>query len=403
MMYSDKWHLSDAEFKELTEQLRFNYYKWDIYVNGALRLIPESIVISREDHNFIVHACETLSQILRRTESYIKNDRSLLKSLNIPDKVMALIAQEPESSYQLARYDFFLTEENRWQLSEFNEDVPGGFNDAIGVPRLLSKLVSRYANCRFSFERDLGTALLESISDQGPLGLVYATAYAEDLQHMLVLKKCFEARGQSCLLHSPSHLRQKRGRPFLGDSAVSTIIRFYPAEWFENIDNLNVWSKQLKNLKMFNPLYRLISQSKKIFAIMEQMPFLSPKERSLLSSLIPETYFFSTDQRKMLLAEKEKWVIKEAFGRMGDTVYIGRLMDQINWQKMVETACKRPEKFLIQKFFHVKTLGFSTQRLYPALGAYVINGKFGGYYSRASSKPILTHEAYYVPTLVEDS
>jgi hypothetical protein len=51
------------------------------------------------------------------------------RRLAIPDALHPLIA-ESGTALQLARYDLFPTEDGRWMVSEFNEDVPGGFNEA---------------------------------------------------------------------------------------------------------------------------------------------------------------------------------------------------------------------------------------------------------------------------------
>jgi hypothetical protein len=41
--------------------------------------------------------------------------------------------------------------------------------------------------------------------------------------------------------------------------------------------------------------------------------------------------------------------------------------------------------------------------MYPAVGAFVVNGRFAGYYSRVAPRPLITHEAYHVATLVRSA
>jgi len=402
-MISDPWNMSENTFNDILDDLRFKYYKWDVYVNGSLKIIPESIVLSPTEHDSIVQASESLSSILRAAELEIKKDTSLLARLGIPKKVIPLLKEEPESNTQLARYDFFLTRSGKWQLSEFNDDVPGGFNDAIGIPELLKQAVPRYSNGALSFNRSFADSFLSALPATDPVALMYATAYAEDLQHMLVLKMLLEKRGQECLMCSPTHLRSKNDKALINGRSISSIVRFYPGEWFEKLDNIKDWQKQIAGLKMYNPLTRLISQSKMIFSILKDSSLLTESDRKSVAPFLPDTHFFDKKDQQQLQGEKDDWVLKEAFGRMGDNVCVGKLLSQQNWNKALKAATKKEWKFLIQKFFDVKPLRFACGDLYPAIGAYVINGRFAGYYSRASAKPFLTHEAYYVPTLVKTS
>ena len=62
-----------------------------------------------------------------------------------------LIADERDRPLQLARYDLFPTPEGGWAVSEFNEDVPGGFNEVVAAPRLLGEL---HPGCQFPGDFD---------------------------------------------------------------------------------------------------------------------------------------------------------------------------------------------------------------------------------------------------------
>jgi hypothetical protein len=74
-----------------------------------------------------------------------------------------------------------------------------------------------------------------------------------------------------------------------------------------------------------------------------------------------------------------------------------------DWNRALDEAAKRPRDFLMQERFDVSPLAFNEGPLYPALGAFLVNGRFAGYYSRAAAKPLITHEAYHVATIVENT
>jgi hypothetical protein len=98
--------------------------------------------------------------------------------------------------------------------------------------------------------------------------------------------------------------------------------------------------------------------------------------------------------------EQTRWVLKRAFGRMGDSVVIGALATPLEWNQTIAEALRAPGDWCAQERFVVSPLTFETGTLYPAVGAFVVNGRFAGYYSRAARRPLITHEAFHVATLV---
>jgi hypothetical protein len=86
---------------------------------------------------------------------------------------------------------------------------------------------------------------------------------------------------------------------------------------------------------------------------------------------------------------------------MGDSVVIGALVTDAVWAAALAEAVRAPAEFCIQERFDVPPLPFEAGVLYPAVGAFLVNGRFAGYYSRVAPQPLITHEAFHVATLVE--
>src|SRR5690606_14109340 len=99
--------------------------------------------------------------------------------------------------------------------------------------------------------------------------------------------------------------------------------------------------------------------------------------------------------------EPGRWVIKRAFGRMGDSVVIGALSTAAEWNAALAEASAAPRAFCIQERFAATPLDFEAGPLFPAIGAFLVNGRFAGYYSRAAPRPLIAHEALHVATLVQ--
>jgi glutathionylspermidine synthase len=391
------WGVSAAEFRELLRRLRFDHFKWDAYACGRCLIVPEAMVLTRDEHRRVVATVEAISRALGRLEERIRREPELLAALGIPQPLSSLIAEEEECPLQLARYDLFPTGDGRWMISEFNEDVPGGFNEAAGLPRLLGGVPSGR-----SFEGDLARAVAEAF-DEKRVALMFATGYSEDLQHMLLVERWLREKGCETRLCSPAHLSGRFGRPTISGWPFDAAFRFYPGEWIPLLPNLRTWRRLGPGLRMMNPLRRLIRQSKKVFALWREQPVLDPDDRRLLDEHTPASRRFSRELLPELEATPSRWVIKHAFGRMGDTVVMGSLVGPSQWSDALREAVSRPENYLVQECFPVAPLQFEAGLLYPTIGAYVVNGRFAGYYSRAAASPFLNHEAYHVATLVEDS
>ncbi len=364
-------------------------------------MMPESIVLTQQEHQTIVGLTERLATILRRLERQVRKDPAALQQLGIPPEVGQLIQQEVDSPLQLARYDFFPTPSGGWAVSEFNEDVPGGFNEIIAAPQLLPPF-----HPGLEFVDRFSQALLSAVQSEGPVALMYATGYSEDLQHMLALQALLKERGQESVLCSPRHLhRTWRGLTIAGQS-IASAIRFYPGEWFPLLENRRDWGYSVQRLPMLNPLCRLISQSKSIFAIWEEPGLVGKDDLEFLHSVAPRTLQMNAVTRDPNYGQQvrqfpRQWVLKQNFGRMGENVVMGRLATEDDWRSTLAIADKHADDFIAQECFHVAPLMFSDGPLYPAIGAFVINGQFAGYYSRVAKEPFLTHEATYVPTVID--
>jgi glutathionylspermidine synthase len=390
------WGISPEARAELLRELRFQHFKWDTYACGGCLVLDEAMVLSRRAHEEVVAIVEALHRGLGRFERRVREDREALRRLAIPDALHPLIAAEEEETLQLARYDLFPTEDGRWMVSEFNEDVPGGFNEAAGIPELLGE-----PGGGLQWEGDLRGSFVDAFRDHPSVALLYATAFSEDLQHMLILERWLAAAGHRTVLASPAHLeRGWRGPRVLGER-IDAAFRFYPAEWMPRLPNLRTWLRLGPRLPMMNPVHRLVRQSKGMFGLWAEERYLDPADRELLARHCPLTMPFEPAEAGRIREERERWVLKRAFGRMGDSVVIGALCSEATWAAAIGTAAASPGDFCVQERFAVRPLEFGAGSLFPAVGAFLVNGRFAGYYSRAAARPLITHEAYHVATLVK--
>lgn len=389
--------LDAPSFDALVEDLRFRFHKWDAYLSGTLRVLPDALLLSRAEHDDAVACCLAVNRALERVVSRLRDDPAVLERLAIPRKVHDLIRGEVEHPYQIARYDLIPTESG-WMIPEFNEDAPGGFNESVAGNALFPAALAsgRVAG-------DFAQAFLDGMPKGRRCGLIYATGYAEDLQHMLVLADLLRSRGVEAILGSPDQLScGPFGRPRLQGVGVDWILRFFPGEWYAHLADLRAWQRAVRRVPVVNPIGRLLRQSKGLYALWREDPRIDEADRAVLNRYTPHTAFFSHDAVPELMARREDWVLKQTFGRMGDAVVIGRRLSGEDWRKAIAEALKRPGDHIIQRAFTPLSYPSAIAGAqFPALGVYLINGAFAGYYSRSDETGFTTHEAHYVVTAVE--
>jgi hypothetical protein len=391
----ESWPIDPSEFQNFLKSLRFKYFKWDAKACGRCLILPESIVLTPGEHEDAVRISEKFGEILERLEQAIIQRTDILVQLGIPAPVIPLLQSAQPVDLQLARYDLFLTVDGRWMISEFNEDVPGGFNEAQGIPDMLGAHLPGV-----SFAGDLRQAVIRALAPFKHVALLFATAYAEDLQHMLIIERWLQEAGHETSLASPAHLDVSWRRAKIFGRTIDAAVRYYPGEWFQHLPNRDAWEKSLPRLPMMNPLRRLIRQSKRLYAFWRDPELLNAVDRAFIEAHTPRTVPF-----EMLSdwGDRSNWVLKRAFGRMGDAVVMGSLVSEEAWAKAIAEAAKNPTEWLMQEKFEVASLDLHERLLFPGLGVYLVNKKFAGYYSRAAFRPFIDYEAYHVATVVEPS
>jgi glutathionylspermidine synthase len=390
------WPIDERHLGEVLRALSFDYLKWDLYLNGTCRVLPESIVLSRETHAQLVRATEAFTALMRRFENRVRRDPDVLEALGIAAALAPLIAAESPREPAFGRADFFLTPAGDWVLSEFNEDAPGGFNEAAGIPALLD-------DAMLGGQRTgaLPAALCGAFADCDAVGLVLATAFSEDLQHCALLEKWLRGAGHATARGAPDHLRCGLRGVRLGARPIEGLFRFYPGEWLRLLPDLTHWIKALPRLSVLNAPVRLLTQSKRCFGLWQRDDGLDADERSLVARYCPPTGYFDPAQVERYRGEREGLVLKRAFGRMGDAVLIGALASPKDWDEALAIAARQPREFAVQRRFVVAPLHFAAGTMYPTVGVYTVNGRFAGYYSRVAAQPFITHEAYHVATVLE--
>lgn len=154
-----------------------------------------------------------------------------------------------------------------------------------------------------------------------------------------------------------------------------------------------------------NPLYRLIRQSKRVTWLMHRHgeELLGRRDAEAFRRNTPESFEIDSDSLAWARANPEEWVVKRAFGRMGDAVFMGCLTSADDWAKTLTEAGAEAPIHTLQRKFPLQTLSLAGEDYFPTLGVYLVNGEFAGYYSRVAPTPMIDHAAFHVATVVRPS
>ncbi len=390
-----RWPLAEPAYRDLVRDLALRYHKWDATVNDRCRILPESIVLDRPTHARLVQAAESFAAAIRRFEARTWREPDVAERLGLDSALRPLLTASSPRESAFCRADFFRTRDGAWRISEFNEDVPGGFNEAVGVAELVDE-----TTLGGRAEGALKQQLTDAFDDCDRIGLVFATAFSEDLQHCALLARWLEEAGHDTVLASPEQLRWRRG-PSLDNRSVDGVFRFFPGESMAFLTNRETWVRALPRLRLMNPPLRLLAQSKRSFALWLADETAEQADRALFREWLPHTECYDPVREADVCAERERWVLKRAFGRMGDAVLMGALAKPDTWAAALAVARVCPDEFALQERFDVAPLPFEAGVMYPTIGVYTVNGRFAGYYSRVAPQPFITSEAYHVATVVE--
>jgi len=392
--------LPPAIARSIRRRAIFECCKWDPQVEDVSTISDVPIVLDAEAWQELVVSAERLATETAAAEEELRQRPELHDTLGLPRSIRRLFSRAPRheacSAPRLIRFDFHHTDAG-WRISEANTDVPGGLNEASGLP----KLVAPYLQGTQSAGDVAGCyagATLASLPPGAHVALMHATAYADDRQVMTYLAGCLQQRGARVSLVSPAHLRWRDGRAALdtawASGGVDAVLRFYPAEWMDNLPAVCGWPSYFEQTStpVSNPASALLTQSKRFPLTWDALRTQVPTWRTLL----PET----RDPRDVRWQGSDDWVLKPALGRVGEDVAIAGVTSAKDMTAIARSVRRQPSHWVAQRRFAATPMQVGDATYYPGVGVYTVNGRVAGAYGRIAERPLIDARARDAAVLI---
>ncbi|MBV9945725.1 MAG: glutathionylspermidine synthase family protein [Myxococcales bacterium] len=390
----------------LARELVRRFLVWDAFVAGRRRVDVHPLVLSAELHTSAASTAEAAVKAVGGVADFAHADAAERSRYGLAPDVLSLAAASRGAGddASLMRVDLLLGESGRWQVCEINADCPGGHNEALGLPRL-----ARAAG--FARGVDPTHVVAEAVArlrglagSGGAVALVHATAYAEDLQVCALIGRELERGGTRAIRCSPAALALCGGQLCVQGEPVTALYRYFPAEWMTGHRSVEAIARAIESghLRTLSSFAHVFTQSK--LALARAWELAGSNGRDDTRQLIPETHEVGSVPRVELVSNRAGWVIKRAMGRVGDEVFVGALADDSAWCVLVDEVLARSsagEPWVAQRFVTQRPVPTPWGDRLVTLGAYVLDGRFVGYFARVTEVSHASHDALCVPVFAE--
>jgi len=389
-----------AVVRSIRRRAIFECCKWDPQVEDVSTIADVPIVLDAESWTTLVGHAERLAAEVVAAEEELRQRPELHEILGLPRTVRRALARadwrEPACGVRFIRFDFHHTDAG-WVISEANTDVPGGLNEASGLPRLVAPHVSG-TRAAGDVAAGYASAVLAALPERAHVALVHATAYSDDRQVMTYVARSLEQRGARVALVSPAHLRWTHGRASLEtdwmSGVVDAVLRFYPGEWMPNLPGACGWTSYFGSTvtPVSNPATALLTQSKRFPLTWDRLRTPLPAWRALL----PDT----RDPRDVPWQGSVDWVLKPALGRVGEDVAIAGVTPGPDSTRIARDVSRHPSHWIAQRRFAATPLAVGGTQRYPGIGVYTVNGRVVGAYGRIAERPLIDARARDAAVLI---
>ena len=275
----------------------FDCYKWDPQFCDNNTLSRYVLVLTKKENEEIISLTEKLDKETRLAEEYLNKNIKIAKKLALPRKVLEQIPNmqnyDKTQNIRLMRYDFHLSIDNNWVVTEVNSDCPGGFAESSLLPNLARNVINLPQLDFTSFGDKMVEEINKKLNKNGTIMMVHCTCFSDDRQVMQYMGDRLKKEGYRIIYGAADHInfKDKKAYCILDNNQISIdlIFRFTPLEWL-------IQMKPRRWDGYFNTVTKSCNHPISIYAQSKRFPFVwNDLEKAGISmstwkKLLPETF-----------------------------------------------------------------------------------------------------------------
>lgn len=376
--------------------------KWDPQIGDSGTIAPYALALRRTTWQRLAAASEALAGECAGIEARLIARPELLGGLGLPRAVCLALQRglrhgPPAVAARVLRFDWHPTASG-WRISEVNADVPGGYDEAGALSRMMG---NHYGlDTAGDPAAALAAALRRRLGPGAAVALVHCTSYSDDRQVMEGLAAACREEGLAPTPCAADHLAWRNGRASFAcvhaAGAVGGIVRFTPAEWLPELGANCRWRQFFRGggTPAANPALAVAMQSKRL-------PVLWPRLELALTAwkaALPPT----RDVRQAHWRRDGRWLVKPALGRVGEGVSWRDNVSPATWRSLARTIRCHPRAWVAQHRFTSRPVPVATGPVHACLGIYTIDGRACGIYGRLAPQPLIAAAAMEAAVLLGD-
>jgi glutathionylspermidine synthase len=411
-LLADPARLLPARYRRFVRRCLVEGLLSDHLVAGEPYLALNALALGQDDLTELRRLTEAFSRAFEVAGRALQRDVPTLVSMGFPWVAAELLAAEAPRVPVVGRFDFARDEAGRWWLLEFNADTPSGIREAIAGDRAVAALLPEargLARPSGRLAEQLVEAFEGALGGTSTLGLVTSAGELEDLSQIVflgeLLRPGLARRGIDVVVGDARNLRATDRGTRLCGRPIDALYRLLSFESMLGTPAfVALYDAVLAGrLRLLNGLYGFLLQHKGVMAwLWARRHELDGEARSAVERHLPPTRWLA----ELTDAEgRGDLVAKQVFGREGEEVFFGADLSDEDW-----AALRRRGGYVAQRRIRVAeldaavptALGPTLWRGHPTVGAFAVDGRFGGFYTRFGPR-LITVRSKWLATLIESA
>ncbi|MCX7746758.1 MAG: glutathionylspermidine synthase family protein [Clostridia bacterium] len=371
--------------RKITEKILFDYYMVSSNREDEV-YSPFPFYMDKNIFEEMVHSTLVLDKLTGRIiRKFIENPHEDLFYMgDFPFKGEILNCGVPLAPFFWVRYDAFYREKGGIFFSEFNYDKPCAQREIL-VSEVFNPLND--PNIRFKEAFINGFEMIwkkygHQNKKRPRVAILVDPGHFEELHLAYLYISLLKPLGYDFIIAGGENFSVYDEKVFVFNAEVDVILRQYPTEFMHEISHfeeiLNLYKKG--KVLILNDLRAIIGQVKSLFVYLWELvdkkdSFLSVEEAEVIKKTVPYTRIFDPGILEEAKSHKNLYVVKPMYGRYSKNVYIGCMVGQEEWERLLVEVIKSNQTYILQEFCPIK----KENVLRPVGSSYTEEEAFGNF------------------------